>query len=57
MKNLMRAWGVPVGFLSLWVIAAAWTVHALAGMQQTTMPVLVAPPVEIVAPRAVTHGS
>ncbi len=56
MMKLLREWGVPMGLLALWGIAAAYTLHALIGMQSTQVPVMGAPAVEIVAP-APTHGS
>ncbi len=56
MRKLLREWGFPVGLLTLWAVAAAYTLHALVGMQSTQLPVMVAPPVVIEAPRA-TQGS
>lgn len=35
MMNRLREWGVPVGFILLWVIAAAFTLRALIGMEST----------------------
>jgi hypothetical protein len=60
MKSLLRNWGFPVGLLALWTLVAAYTVHALTGvqpaLQSTDLPVMVAPPVEIEAPRP-AHAS
>jgi len=35
MMNRLREWGVPVGFILLWAIAAAFTLRALIGMEST----------------------
>jgi len=56
MLKLMREWGFPVGLLGLWGVVAAYTLHALVGLQTTQVPVMLAPPVVIEVPRA-THGS
>jgi hypothetical protein len=56
MLKTLREWGVPVGLLTLWGIAAAYTLHALVGMQATQTPVMTLPPVVIEMPRA-TPGS
>jgi hypothetical protein len=56
LKNLMREWGFPVGLLTLWVVAAAYTLHSLVGMQSSQVPVMVLPPMVIEAPSA-AHGS
>ena len=56
MLKLMREWGFPVCLLTLWGVAAAYTLHALIFMHASTIPVMVAPPVIIEAPRA-ANGS
>jgi hypothetical protein len=56
MLKLMREWGFPVGLLTLWGIAAVYTVHALIGMQSSPTPVMTLPPVVIEMPRA-SNGS
>ena len=56
MLKTLREWGVPVGLLTLWGIAAAYTVHALIGMQNPPTPVMTLPPVVIEMPRA-SNGS
>jgi hypothetical protein len=56
MLKLMRAWGFPVGLLTLWGVTAAYTVHALIGMQSPATPVMTLPPVVIEMPKA-SNGS
>ena len=53
MRKLLSNWGVPVGLLAAWGIAAAFTLHALAGMREATLPVMTAPAVVITAGRPV----
>jgi hypothetical protein len=43
MMNRVREWGVPVGFILLWVIAAAFTLRALIGMESTLQATQVPP--------------
>jgi hypothetical protein len=56
MKKLLRNWGFPAGLLTLWALAAAYTLHALVGVQPTLqstevpVPVMAGPPVAIDAP-------
>jgi hypothetical protein len=49
MKNLMREWGVPVGLLVAWVVAASWTLASLSSLQASELPVMEAPAMEMVA--------
>ena len=56
MRNLLSNWGVPAGLLAAWGIAAAFTLHALAGMQTATLPVMSAPPVVIIAEKPIEHS-
>ena len=51
MMKLLRAWGFPVGLLTLWAIAAAYTLQALIGMQSAQVRVMAASPVVIQAPQ------
>ena len=52
LKRVMREWGFPVGLLTLWGIAAAYTVHALIGMPSNQTPVMTLPPVVIEMPKS-----
>ena len=53
MLKTLRGWGVPVGLLTLWGIAAAYTVHALIGMNAPSeVPVMYAPPMIIEMPKS-----
>lgn len=49
MRNFLSDWGVPVSLFAAWAVAAAFTLHALAGMQSATIPVMTAPAVVITA--------
>jgi hypothetical protein len=43
MMSVLREWGFPVGLLLVWTIAAAFTLHALIGMQSTLQSTQVPP--------------
>jgi hypothetical protein len=43
MMNRLREWGVPVGFILLWAVAAAFTLRALIGMEWTLQATQVPP--------------
>ncbi len=51
MRNLLSNWGVPTALLAAWAVAAAFTLHKLAGLQ-STIPVMTAPAVEITSGNA-----
>jgi hypothetical protein len=53
MMNRLREWGVPVGFILLWAIAAAFTLRALIGMESTLQAAQVPPQSTQVADRPV----
>ena len=49
MRKFLGEWGVPIGLFAAWAVAAAYTLHALAGMQSSTIPIMTAPAVVITA--------
>ena len=49
MRKFLGEWGVPVGLFAAWGVAAAVAVHALTGMQSSTIPVVTAPAVATTA--------
>ena len=43
MMNYFREWGLPVGLLLVWAVAAAFTLSALVGMEATVQATHVPP--------------
>jgi hypothetical protein len=63
MMKRLREWGFPIGLLTLWILVAAYTLHALtatrstlqAAPESTEMPTMVGRPVAIEAQNPAHH--